>query len=153
MRRLRTTAVALLTTPALTGLAACSSDDGPDDGSSGGSAGSSSGEAGAPTAAASDTPPALGRPRPAQRAISVEACPPGEGELTARGTVRNREKKARDFVLTIEWLDEQSKVAASKVAVLEAVPPGEPTPWEVSATLDVVTTACTARASSGSLLD
>lgn len=152
MRRTRATAVALLTTLALTGLASCSSDDEPDGDASSGSASSEGGtdEAGD---AASDAPPALVRPRPAQRALTIEACPPGEGELVAKGTVRNREKKARDFVITIDWLDESSAVAASEVVVLEQVPPREPTPWEATATLDVLTASCSARASSGKLLD
>lgn len=84
--------------------------------------------------------------------LTIDACPPGRGALTATGSVQNSGDDAADFVVRVSWLDEDGSVIASSWASLEALGAGESAEWKVAADLgDTAANSCTAALTRGDL--
>lgn len=88
---------------------------------------------------------------PALKHLRITACPSGEGDLEATGTIRNRGKDAADYVVTVSWLDEGGSVLESVETTVEDVKPATNAPWKASATLDERAGSCTTTLARGTL--
>lgn len=106
----------------LLGLAACG-DDGPQPG---------------------DLPyiPELTDPVPVAPDATYEKCELGGGPQTVTGTIKNTADGAKDFVITINWVDDELELRGQGVAVVEDLAPGASTDWSATGQLLDGATQC-----------
>ncbi|WP_435748312.1 hypothetical protein [Microbacterium sp. PMB16] len=84
--------------------------------------------------------------------LTIDACPPGSGRLTSRGSLQNSDDSAADFVVRVSWLAPDGAVLASGWDSIDDVAAGDSADWSVPVDLgDVSAASCTAALTRGAL--
>ncbi|MFS3129659.1 hypothetical protein ACLM5J_14765 [Nocardioides sp. Bht2] len=151
--RRRLTAVTAVALCGLLALGACSGND--DKGESGK-------EKSTPTAQPSVDPgkvsptdlpdvPELAKPEGAVADVSFGPCVAEPGRQEVAATVTNSAKKARDYVVTVSWINATSDVLARDVAVVKALAAGAEKKVTLSAEVPKQADQCTFHVQRGAL--
>ena len=85
--------------------------------------------------------------------VTFGACPTAAGTHTVTATVRNSAAQARDYVITVSWVNATFDVLARGVAVVAAAEPGVATGAELSAAVPDGAADCTFLVTAGTLAD
>jgi hypothetical protein len=84
--------------------------------------------------------------------VTVDECPLEPGEVTAKGTVKNTAKGARDIVLVVAWNAPDSTNPLLQLSTTEkSLGPGKSAQWSVSGKLPSEAGQCIVLARSGNL--
>lgn len=78
-------------------------------------------------------------------------CATDPGKQTVEGSVTNSTKKAGDYVITVNWVNDTSDVLARGVTVVEDLQPGATEEFDLSAKVPETVTTCTFHVVKGSL--
>lgn len=152
-RRRRLTAVAAVALSGALALGACSGDD---------EKGESGREKSTPAAQPSVDPskvsptdlpdvPELATPEGAVADVAFGPCVAEAGKQEVSATVTNSAKKARDYVVTVSWINATSDVLARDVAVVNALAVGAEKKVSLSADVPKQAEQCTFHVQRGSL--
>lgn len=95
--------------------------------------------------------PSLRKPKGAIADASFGECATAAGEQEVTGTVTNGTKGAKDYVVTVSWVNETSDVLARGVATVKALGPGEERDVTVSAQVPDAVSTCTFHVQRGNL--
>ena len=81
-------------------------------------------------------PPILEHPVGIYRDLTVKACDPGPGRVTASGSVKNSAKTAKDIVIVVRWVNPKGNAVIDlDTAVITDLGPGKSHTWQLSGTV------------------
>lgn len=146
------TGVALAASLALLALSGCT--DGGDSEPSPSVPASAAGDPTQPAEQASPlpVPPKLTNSAGIAKDVAIVECPTTEGKVSAKGTAKNSAKKAKDLVVIVIWLKNDSgDPLGSGIATLKDVKPGKSKDWTVDTTLVAQADRCVLNATAGSI--
>ena len=84
--------------------------------------------------------------------LTIDACPPGSGGLTATGSLQNSGDDPADFVVRVSWLAADGSVIVSSWDSLEGVDAGDSADWSVATDLcETSANSCTVALTRGAL--
>ncbi len=97
------------------------------------------------------TVPKLDHPDGAIRDVTFGHCSVEPGDQTVHATILNSATSARDYVVTVSWVNATSDVLARAVGTKKAVAPGSPIKLTVDTTVPKGVAQCTFHVDAGTL--
>lgn len=151
--RRRLTAVTALSLCGALALGACSGDDEKADGGKEKSTPSSQPSVDPSKVSPTDLPeaPELARAEGAVADVAFSECAAEAGKQEVTATVTNSAKKARDYVVTVSWINATSDVLARDVAVVESLGAGAEKKVNLAADVPEQAEQCTFHVQRGTL--
>lgn len=97
------------------------------------------------------TPPELKEAQGAVADVELEQCPTEDGEQQVTGVLRSSGSTATDYVIVVNWVNDESDVRGRAVVVEAQVKPGETREWSATATVAPGATQCVRNVRTGVL--